>query len=131
MSIIITSPEDVEVVLNSQNLLKSQAYQYIGAWLGNGLLTAVGNHWFVHRKIITPAFHFNILNNFVSTMNENAGKFVDVLKKHHANGNFFDIHEVISLVQLDVICETAMGVKVDALSNKNKDFVHSVKMYVY
>jgi hypothetical protein len=44
---------------------KGEAYNRIKPWLGEGLLIATGKRWFKHRRMLTPAFHFNVLKGFV------------------------------------------------------------------
>lgn len=39
-------------------------------WLGEGLLIANGDHWARNRRLLTPAFHFDILKPYVKVYNE-------------------------------------------------------------
>ncbi len=51
------------------------AYNFLRPWLGDGLLLACGKKWSRNRRLLTPAFHFDILKQYVSVYN----KAVDIL----------------------------------------------------
>ncbi|GLG96604.1 Cytochrome P450, partial [Gryllus bimaculatus] len=60
----LTDADDIETILRSPvNITKGWLYDYLHPWLGTGLLTSTGQKWFAHRKLITPTFHFKILEN--------------------------------------------------------------------
>lgn len=56
-----------KIVTNPKHIEKSFSYRFLQLLLGTGLLTSTGEKWFARRKLLTPAFHFNILNGFQST----------------------------------------------------------------
>uniref|UniRef100_A0A182M905 Cytochrome P450 n=1 Tax=Anopheles culicifacies TaxID=139723 RepID=A0A182M905_9DIPT len=62
--IIVSSATNVEKVAMAKKTEKSQIYDFIKPWLGQGLLISSGEKWFHRRKIITPTFHFKILEGF-------------------------------------------------------------------
>lgn len=101
--VLITNPKDVENLLNNKAVEKSAIYKFISPWLGRGLLTASGQNWQDHRKLITPAFHFKILEGFVDNFNENNKKLVEMLRSK-ASLEEFDIYNMITAVTLDNIC---------------------------
>ena len=38
-------------------------------WLGDGLLLAGGGKWARNRRLLTPAFHFDVLKPYVNVYN--------------------------------------------------------------
>lgn len=64
--VVITKPQDVEVILsNTQLLTKGRIYSALQCFLGNGLVTSYGEYWRINRKMQTPAFHFKILETYL------------------------------------------------------------------
>lgn len=45
-------------------------------WLGEGLLIANGNRWMRNRRLLTPAFHFDILQSYIDLKNKAASILV-------------------------------------------------------
>ncbi|XP_042211264.1 cytochrome P450 4C1-like isoform X1 [Homarus americanus] len=116
----------VEVILSSQKHLdKSLDYTFLHPWLGTGLLTSTGSKWHSRRKLLTPAFHFKILDDFVEVFNNQSNKMIHKLLKK-ADGKPFDIFPFITLCTLDVICETAMGNNINIQDNSESDYVQAV-----
>ncbi|XP_052865196.1 cytochrome P450 4C1-like [Anopheles cruzii] len=111
----LSKAEYVEkVISSSKHIEKANLYRFLGDWLGEGLLTAKGERWFQHRKLITPTFHFTMLDGFCEVFAENASILVNQLRPHAGTGKPVNIYPFITTAALDIICETAMGVKVHA-----------------
>lgn len=108
-------------------LQKSAEYDILRPWLQDGLLTVSEKiKWQTRRKALTPAFHFKILDEFVQVFEKHANILLGVLNKH-VNEDAFDVCHYINLYTLDVICETSMGVTVNALTDKESKYVSAVK----
>ncbi|XP_053258392.1 cytochrome P450 4V2-like isoform X2 [Podarcis raffonei] len=124
--LILYHPDTVEVVLSSsKHITKSDPYKFLHPWLGTGLLTSTGSKWRSRRKMLTPTFHFTILDDFLEVMNEQANILVQKLEKH-VDKEPFDCFLYITLCALDVICETAMGKNIGAQHNKDSEYVQAV-----
>lgn len=102
----LSKPEYAEKVLSpAKNLTKAWTYNMeFKKWLGNGLVTSTGEYWHTHRKIITPTFHFSILEGFVDVFVEKCQILMEKLSKYADNNEIVDVFPLISYAALDIIC---------------------------
>ncbi|XP_034477492.1 cytochrome P450 4d2 [Drosophila innubila] len=127
LTIFCTDPRDIEIILSStQHIKKNSLYNLMLPWLGTGLLMSVGRKWHARRKIITPTFHFKILEQFVDIFDLQSNILVDQLQKHADGKTAFNIFPIICLTALDIIAETAMGTKVNAQRSPDLPYVRAV-----
>ncbi|XP_033154341.1 uncharacterized protein LOC117137146 [Drosophila mauritiana] len=113
----VIDADSAEHVLNDPNLInKGTVYFFLHPFLRTGLLTSTGKKWHARRKMLTPTFHFNILNQFQEILITESLKFLEQFKgKDEA---VISLNEVIPRFTLNSICETAMGVKLDEMAEK-------------
>jgi cytochrome P450 family 4 len=129
LHLMITKPEVVDFFLNSNvHLSKSNGYDLFKPWLGDGLLVSTGSKWKTRRKMITPTFHFKILEKFLeSSFNKQINILLDVLLKEASTSDkSIEIHSIINLCSLDIICETAFGTELNAQAKCNPKYVEAV-----
>lgn len=107
-----------------------------------------GKKWSERRKVITPAFHFQILEQFVKGFDKLGNKVVDEILNKYGPEDEVRFYDIMVLYALDVMCgmklylccfpnidqyfssiETAMGISIDALSKPNSEYVKAVKEY--
>lgn len=102
---LITDPKDVEKFLTAKvQTKKANAYEYVKDWLGTGLLTSFGEPWFRMRRILTPAFHFKILESFIEVFNDLDKVLVEVLRDKAKSGGEVNIYDYLTRCALDNIC---------------------------
>ncbi|XP_037674192.1 cytochrome P450 4F2-like isoform X2 [Choloepus didactylus] len=77
-------------------------YQFLKPWLGDGLLLSAGDKWSHHRRMLTPAFHFNILKPYMKIFNESVNIMHAKWQRLASEGSIrLDMFEHISLMTLD------------------------------
>uniref|UniRef100_H0Y0L5 Cytochrome P450 family 4 subfamily F member 117 n=1 Tax=Otolemur garnettii TaxID=30611 RepID=H0Y0L5_OTOGA len=77
-------------------------YSFLKPWLGDGLLLSAGDKWSRHRRMLTPAFHFNILKPYMKIFNESANIMHAKWQRLVSEGStHLDMFEHISLMTLD------------------------------
>ncbi|EFX88386.1 hypothetical protein DAPPUDRAFT_311388 [Daphnia pulex] len=117
-TINISSPELLEPILKSQKLMhKGATYKFFEPWLGDGLLLSTGAKWKMRRHLMTPSFHFQILNTFIEVFNKQSLILCDVLDKRRQSqqeDEIINVYPFVANCTLDIICEAAMGVSVNA-----------------
>ncbi|GAB0089936.1 Cytochrome P450 [Sergentomyia squamirostris] len=110
----IIKAEDMEKILASaKHTKKGFLYRYLQPFLREGLLLSYGKKWIHRRKILTPAFHFNILQQFLKIFQHESRKLVHLLNTKESLEEI-NIPKLFSTHTLNVICETAMGVTLDS-----------------
>ncbi|KAK5646123.1 hypothetical protein RI129_004587 [Pyrocoelia pectoralis] len=81
----LLDPHDIEILLSSRNhIRKSTIYVFLQSWLGTGLLTSDGDKWHRRRKMLTPAFYFNIIQQFFKCFVEHSEQLVERLQEECA-----------------------------------------------
>lgn len=101
-----------EDLVNNPKVEKAFSYQFYAKWLGQSTVISSGERWSKLRKLVTPAFHFQILEDFVKIFDEQAQVFVKRLAA--TNTTCIDVVPFIQNYTVDVIGETAMGIKLNA-----------------
>lgn len=122
----IKEAKTAEAILSStQHITKSTDYALLKSWIGEGLLSSTGSKWFAQRKMLTPAFHFRILDDFFAIFNEQAKVLVQKFDQLASKGSF-DVTDHVALCALDIVCESTMGQSVNAQKDNDSEYVKAV-----
>ncbi|KAI6170770.1 hypothetical protein M3Y97_01109700 [Aphelenchoides bicaudatus] len=145
MRIYPLDSDAVKPITNSNvEIVKSEEYDYLKRWLGNGLLTSHGEHWQQKRKLLTPAFHFQKLEEYnqiidyhvrvclTSHMNSTSKQFrraFQLLNARAKDGQEIDFIHYAKYLTLDIIMQTAMGIHLNLQEDNNHPYVKAVTKF--
>ncbi|XP_020020876.2 leukotriene-B4 omega-hydroxylase 3-like isoform X2 [Castor canadensis] len=100
-------PDIVRSVLNASAAVALKDlvfYNFLKPWLGDGLLLSSSDKWSRHRRMLTPAFHFNILKPYVKIFNDSTNVMHAKWQRLISKGNTcLNMFEHISLMTLDTL----------------------------
>lgn len=109
-------------------ITKSSEYKFVEPWLNEGLLLSkgkwertrfwickknnifqsisifAGQKWHARRKIITPAFHFKILEQFIEVFDRLGNTVVTKTLGKYDREDEFEMYPIAVLYALDVMC---------------------------
>ncbi|KAL3278887.1 hypothetical protein HHI36_016407 [Cryptolaemus montrouzieri] len=109
----------MEKILSSvDHSTKGFFYDALRPWLGTGLLTSSGRKWHNRRKMLTPTYHFTILQKFLKVFNTQSRIFLETLKENV--NKEVNVVPMVTGFTLDSICETAMGSSLNSMEDGEK-----------
>ncbi|KAM4795545.1 ultra-long-chain fatty acid omega-hydroxylase-like isoform 1-T2 [Rhinophrynus dorsalis] len=101
-------------------------YGFLKPWLGDGLLLSRGEKWLRHRRLLTPAFHFDILKQYVKIFNKSTNIMHAKWRRLAADGPVsFDMFDHISLMTLDTLLKCTFSYESDC-QEKPSDYIAAI-----
>uniref|UniRef100_A0A2K5X2F0 Cytochrome P450 family 4 subfamily F member 8 n=1 Tax=Macaca fascicularis TaxID=9541 RepID=A0A2K5X2F0_MACFA len=98
-------PDTIRSVINTSDAITDKDvvfYKMLKPWLGDGLLLSAGDKWRHHRRMLTPAFRFNILKPYIKIFNKSTNIMHAKWQRLALEGSTrLDMFEHISLMALD------------------------------
>ncbi|RZF41239.1 hypothetical protein LSTR_LSTR010467 [Laodelphax striatellus] len=121
----LAEPRHIEAILSSEyGTNKDPTYRFFKAH-SDGIFVANGNRWRKLRKMVNPTFHQKLLENFLTTFNEQSEVMVQRLEEQVGKPTF-DIGDYTAKCTLDFLCGTLMGVKSKEQIDNRCDFAKNV-----
>ncbi|XP_072041243.1 ultra-long-chain fatty acid omega-hydroxylase-like [Amphiura filiformis] len=85
------------------------SYNFLLPWLGDGLLLASGKKWFRNRRLLTPAFHFDILKPYIYIYNKEVDILLNKMDVFLLEDQSLEVCKHISLCTLDILLRCAFS----------------------
>ncbi|KAM4711419.1 cytochrome P450 4F3 [Anableps anableps] len=85
-------------------------YGHLRPWLGHSLLISNGEEWSRKRRMLTPAFHFDILKNYILTFNSSTNTMHNKWHRLVAEGTTnVEMFDHVTLMTLDSLLKCAFS----------------------
>ncbi|NWS75954.1 CP4B1 protein, partial [Crotophaga sulcirostris] len=121
-SVIIHHPEYAKIVLGRTDPKSNIPYKFLVPWIGQGLLILDGTKWFQHRKLLTPAFHYDVLKSYVALMSDSVKVMLDKWEKKNLEQESVELFQDVSLMTLDSIMKCAFSYNSNCQTQSNSDY---------
>ena len=123
----IHHPDAVRQVLKTPKSV--MVHGIFAPWLGDGLLLSTGKKWARNRRLLTPAFHFNILKPYVSVYHDCVQMLVENWTQKARSGQPVLVFPTMSLLSLDIIlrCAFSYDSQCQNVGNKQNPYVSAVQ----
>ncbi|XP_051828004.1 ultra-long-chain fatty acid omega-hydroxylase [Antechinus flavipes] len=127
--LVLVHPDYIKPLLGASAAIAPKDklfYGFLTPWLGDGLLLSKGDKWSRHRRMLTPAFHFDILKPYMKIYNQ----CTDIM---HAKWNrlvagttaSLDMFEHVSLMTLDSLQKCVFSYNSDC-QEKMSDYITAI-----
>ncbi|XP_038628544.1 cytochrome P450 4F22 [Tachyglossus aculeatus] len=101
-------------------------YGFLRPWLGDGLLLSRGEKWGRHRRMLTPAFHFDILKPYMKIFNQCTDIMHAKWRRLSAGAVVsLDMFEHVSLMTLDSLQKCVFSYNSDC-QEKMSDYISAI-----
>jgi cytochrome P450 len=108
---VINHPDDIKRVLltNHRNYTKGEGMDRVKILLGNGIMTSEGAFWRRQRRMMQPAFHRRVIDQFSALIAEVNAKYVDRWAALAARGEPVNVSSDTSELTLEIVLRSIFG----------------------
>ncbi|XP_058030927.1 cytochrome P450 4A25-like [Ahaetulla prasina] len=123
-SVIVSHPEYAKTLFARGDPKPEFIYSSLIPWIGKGLLVLGGTKWRQHRRLLTPAFHYNILKPYVALVADSTKVMLDKWEKLIAKEPMksLEMFDHVSLMTLDSIMKCAFSHTSNCQTDRDLDY---------
>ncbi|XP_066482547.1 cytochrome P450 4B1-like [Tiliqua scincoides] len=124
----VNYPEHAKTVLSRGDSKPSIIYNFLIPWIGRGLLVLNGPKWQQHRKLLTPGFHYEVLQPYLALMVESVTVMLDKWEKLVPKGttSSLELFEPVSLMTLDSIMKCSFSYHSNCQTDRENSYINTV-----
>src|ERR1700676_1154894 len=108
---VINHPDDIKRVLlsNHRNYTKGEGMDRVKILLGNGIMTSEGDFWRRQRRMMQPAFHRRVIDQFSALIREVNDKFAARWAEKAARAEAINLGDDTSELTLEIVLRPIFG----------------------
>ncbi|KAK7603326.1 hypothetical protein V9T40_003325 [Parthenolecanium corni] len=106
---------------------KGFEYSFLKAWFRNNVTIRNGHDWLDRKKLLMPAYHNVVLQNYMPVFNKNSKLLTEVLADQCRLRKFIDIEDYAMRSTLDTSMETMLGIQTNSLLREIPEYVDAMK----
>jgi cytochrome P450 len=117
---VINHPDDVKRVLlsNHRNYTKGEGMDRVKILLGNGIMTSEGDFWRRQRRMMQPAFHRRIIDQFAALIGAVNATYAERWAEKAARGEPVNLTDDASELTLEIVLRSIFGTDLDRLERQ-------------
>ncbi|XP_072275698.1 cytochrome P450 4A4-like isoform X2 [Pyxicephalus adspersus] len=127
----ICHPDYAKAILSRQDPKDTFMYYFLVPWIGKGLLVLSGQKWFQHRRLLTPAFHYDVLKPYVKLMSDSVNVMLDKWERIIPDKNPVELFQHVSLMTLDTILKCAFSSQSNCQKDSESAYIKAVYDLAY
>jgi cytochrome P450 len=119
-NLVINHPEDIKRVLlsNHRNYTKGEGMDRVKILLGNGIMTSEGEFWRRQRRMMQPAFHRRVIDQFSSLIHAVNQRFAERWAAKAAHGEPINLTDDVSELTLEIVLGSIFGTDLERLERQ-------------
>ncbi|KAM9107779.1 taurochenodeoxycholic 6 alpha-hydroxylase-like [Megaptera novaeangliae] len=126
--VLVYDPDYMKVVLGRSDPKSHDSYRLLIPWIGNGLLLLERQTWFQHRRMLTPAFHYDILKPYVGLMADSVRVMLDKWEELVSLDSHLEVLGHVSLMTLDTIMKCAFSHQGSIQTDRNiQSYIQAIR----
>ena len=118
MQVGLNHPDAVKKVIKEpKNMVM---YRLLTPWLGDGLLVSAGKKWFRNRRLLTPAFHYEILKPYIPVCNSCVEVLLTKWSMSAKEMKPVKLFQTLGLLSLDILLQCSFSYKSDCQDTRTR-----------
>jgi cytochrome P450 len=120
---VVHDPEDIKRVLvtNHRNYTKGVGIDRVKLLLGNGIMTSEGELWRRQRRMMQPAFHRRVIENFSARIRVASDRLLERWDQAAARGEPINLTQSMSEMTLEIVLDALFGTDLGRLVSDLRD----------
>ena len=117
---VVNHPDDIKRVLlsNHRNYTKGEGMDRVKILLGNGIMTSEGDFWRRQRRMMQPAFHRRVIDQFSALLREVNDKFAARWAQQAARFEPVNLSDDASELTLEIVLRSIFGADLARLEHQ-------------